>query len=147
MATECTPTLFAFEAVERKAVVACFDGGTITSNGGALLLGQVDRGLGLVHRFAACFTDRRDPRFVEHRVATLAWISHTPITLRRAEAPASVILAVTKSDCDEIRNAFARGSRIASPPAAASRTASRRWRAAACEATSAAVFDSARDSG
>ena len=34
MATECTPTLFAFEAVERKAVVACFDGGTITSNGG-----------------------------------------------------------------------------------------------------------------
>ena len=71
MATECTPTLFAFEAVERKAVVACFDGGTITSNGGALLLGQVDRGLGLVHRFAACFTDRRDPRFVEHRVATL----------------------------------------------------------------------------
>src|ERR1700726_1617624 len=71
MATECTPSLFAFEAVERKAVVACFDGGTITSNGGALLLGQVDRGLGLVHRFAACFTDRRDPRFVEHRVATL----------------------------------------------------------------------------
>ena len=71
MATECTPTLFAFEAVERKAVVACFDGGAITSNGGALLLGQVDRGLGLVHRFAACFTDRRDPRFVEHRVATL----------------------------------------------------------------------------
>ena len=57
MATECTPTLFAFEAVERKAVVACFDGGAITSNGGALLLGQVDRGLGLVHRFAACFTD------------------------------------------------------------------------------------------
>ena len=71
MPTECTPTLFAFEAVERKAVVACFDGGTITSNGGALLLGQVDRGLGLVHRFAACFTDRRDPRFVEHRVETL----------------------------------------------------------------------------
>src|ERR1700726_1350757 len=71
MPTECTPTLFAFEAVERKAVVACFDGGTITSTGGALLLGQVDRGLGLVHRFAACFTDRRDPRFVEHRVATL----------------------------------------------------------------------------
>jgi hypothetical protein len=47
MATECTPTLFAFEAVERKAVVASFDGGMITSNGGALLLGQVDRGLGL----------------------------------------------------------------------------------------------------
>src|SRR6202162_5951418 len=71
MPTECTPTLFAFEAVEGKAVVACFDGGTITSNGGALLLGQVDRVLGLVSRFAASFTAGRDPRFGEHRVATL----------------------------------------------------------------------------
>ena len=32
MATECTPTLFAFEAVERKAVVACFDGGRLAPN-------------------------------------------------------------------------------------------------------------------
>jgi hypothetical protein len=71
MPTECTPTLFEFEAVERRAVVAGFDGGDITSNAGALLLGQVDRGLGLMRRFAACFTDRRDPRFVEHRVETL----------------------------------------------------------------------------
>jgi hypothetical protein len=71
MPTECTPTLFEFEAVERRAVVAGFDGGDITSNAGALLLGQVDRSLGLMRRFAACFTDRRDPRFVEHRLETL----------------------------------------------------------------------------
>src|SRR5450631_2379257 len=71
MPTECTPRLFEFEAVERHAVVAGFDGGDITSNAGALLLGQVDRGLGLVRRFAGCFTDRRDPRYVEHRVETL----------------------------------------------------------------------------
>jgi hypothetical protein len=71
MPTECTPTLFEFEAVERRAVMAGFDGGDITSNAGALLLGQVDRGLGLMRRFAACFTDRRDPRFVEHEVETL----------------------------------------------------------------------------
>jgi hypothetical protein len=71
MQTECTPKLFAFEAVERRAVVAGFDGGDITSNAGALLLGQVDRGLGLMRRFAECFTDRRDPRYVEHRVETL----------------------------------------------------------------------------
>jgi Transposase DDE domain group 1 len=71
MPTECTPTLFEFEAVERRAVVARFDGGDITSNAGALLLGQVDRGLGLMRRFAACFIDRRDPRFVEHGLATL----------------------------------------------------------------------------
>jgi hypothetical protein len=71
MPTECTPKLFDFEAVEGRAVVASFAGGDITSNAGALLLGQVDRGLGLVRRFARCFSDRRDPRYVEHRVETL----------------------------------------------------------------------------
>jgi Transposase DDE domain group 1 len=62
--------LFEFEAVERRSVVAGFDGGNITSNAGALPLGQVDQGIGLVRRFA-CFTDRRDPRYVEHQVETL----------------------------------------------------------------------------
>jgi Transposase DDE domain group 1 len=38
---------------------------------GSLLLRQVDRRLGLMRRFAACLTDRRDPRFVEHQVETL----------------------------------------------------------------------------
>ena len=38
MQTECTPALFDFEPVERKKVVAGFDGGTITSDAGALLL-------------------------------------------------------------------------------------------------------------
>src|ERR1700735_2409776 len=71
MQTECTAKLFEFEAVERRSVVAGFDGGNITSNAGALLLGQVDRGLGLVRRFADCFIDRRDPRYVEHQVETL----------------------------------------------------------------------------
>jgi hypothetical protein len=72
MPTECTPKRFEFEAVARRAVVACFDGGDITSNVRALLLGQVDRGLGLMSRFAACSTDRRDPPFVEHQVETVA---------------------------------------------------------------------------
>jgi Transposase DDE domain group 1 len=52
-------------------VVAGFDGGNITSNAGALLLGQVDRCLGLLRRLANCFIDRRDPRYVEHQVETL----------------------------------------------------------------------------
>jgi len=71
MPTECSQKRFEFEAVDGHAVVAGFDGGTITSNAGALLLGQVDRGLGLVRRFAQCFSDRRDPRYVEHQVETL----------------------------------------------------------------------------
>jgi hypothetical protein len=71
MQTDCSPKLFAFEAVERKSVVAGFDGGALTSNAGALLLGCLDKGLGLIRRFAGCFTDRRDPRYVEHRLETL----------------------------------------------------------------------------
>ena len=71
MQTECSAKVFEFEAVERRAVVAGFDGGDITSNAGALLLGHLDRGLGLVRRFAQCFCDRRDPRYVEHQVETL----------------------------------------------------------------------------
>jgi len=71
MPAECSPRRFEFEAVSRRSVVAGFDGGEITSNGGALLLGQVDRGLGLIRRFAECFVDRRDARFVEHQVETL----------------------------------------------------------------------------
>ena len=71
MHTECTTKLFEFEAVDQRGLVAGFDGGDITSNAGGLLLGQVDRGLGLVRRFAQCFSDRRDPRYTEHRVETL----------------------------------------------------------------------------
>jgi len=71
MPTECTSELFYFPAVEKKGVVAGFDGGKITSDAGALLLGQADRVIGMVDRLAACFTDARDPRLVEHTVATL----------------------------------------------------------------------------
>ena len=71
MQTECSPTLFEFEPVERHKVVTGFDGGIITSDAGGLLLGQLDRGLGLIRRMAACFTDRRDARLLEHTVETL----------------------------------------------------------------------------
>jgi hypothetical protein len=71
MPTDCSPELFEFEPVERRKVVAAFDGGAMTPDAGALLPGQLDHGLGLIQRFAACFTDRRDPRFVEHRLETL----------------------------------------------------------------------------
>ena len=48
MRTECGPALFEFASVERRAVVAGFDGGAITSDAGALLLGATDRAIGLV---------------------------------------------------------------------------------------------------
>jgi hypothetical protein len=52
-------------------VVAGFDGGAITSDAGALLLGAADRAIRLTERFAACFTDRRSPDHIEHDVRTL----------------------------------------------------------------------------
>jgi Transposase DDE domain group 1 len=71
MPTECSADLFGFAPVDGRKVVGGFDGGRITSNAGALLLGQLDEGLGLIRRFAGCFLDRRDCRFVEHRIETL----------------------------------------------------------------------------
>ena len=52
MATECIPDMFGFEAVEGRAVVAAFDGGAITSDAGALLLGATDRVIRMVDRLA-----------------------------------------------------------------------------------------------
>ena len=71
MPTECSPALFDFAPVEGRRVVAAFDGGAITSNAGALLLGATDRAINLVGRFAACFRDARMPERVEHDITTL----------------------------------------------------------------------------
>jgi len=71
MRTECSPALFEFAPVEGRAVVAGFDGGAITSDAGALLLGATDRAIGLVGRFATCFRDARSPERIEHAVTTL----------------------------------------------------------------------------
>ena len=71
MPTECNPALFEFAPVEGRQVVAAFDGGAITSDAGALLLGETDRAIRLTERFAACFTDTRAAELVEHQVATL----------------------------------------------------------------------------
>ena len=54
MPTECNPNLFEFAHVEGRAVVAAFDGGRITSDAGALLLGAADRVVGVTRRLAAC---------------------------------------------------------------------------------------------
>jgi Transposase DDE domain group 1 len=71
MPTECSADLFEFTSVEGREVVAAFDGGTITSDAGALLLGAADRAIGLVGRLAACFHDERRPDLIEHDVVTL----------------------------------------------------------------------------
>jgi hypothetical protein len=63
--------LFGFAAVEGRDVVAAFDGGAITSDAGALLVGAADHALRLTERFAACFHDVRRQELIEHEVVTL----------------------------------------------------------------------------
>jgi hypothetical protein len=71
MPTHCTSDLFGFAPVEGRKVVACFDGGNISSDAGALLLGATDRVIGLMDRFARCFRDGRRQDLIEHEVVTL----------------------------------------------------------------------------
>ena len=71
MGTECTGNALTFQAVAGRAVVARFDGGALTSDGGAVLLREVDRATQLLDQFAACFTDHRDPTRLTHPVSQL----------------------------------------------------------------------------
>jgi hypothetical protein len=71
MPTECSRDLFGFATVEGREVVAAFDGGAITSDAGALLLGATDREIRMMERFAACFHDVRRQDLIEHEVVTL----------------------------------------------------------------------------
>jgi len=64
--TECIQESFGFEAPGGRELVARFDGGTMSSDGGVLLLERTERRLDLVSRLAACFDDRRNPLYVQH---------------------------------------------------------------------------------
>jgi hypothetical protein len=69
--TQCTENTIVCKRLGRREVVANFDGGHLTSDGGALLLGKLDEQLGLLERFAALFTDFREPETTEHSVTEL----------------------------------------------------------------------------
>jgi hypothetical protein len=71
MTTECSVREFDFQGLGKRAVTARFDGGAITSDAGGLLLREVEARTGILRRFAACFTDHRDPDLVEHTVYEL----------------------------------------------------------------------------
>ena len=69
--TECNQWSFGFEACGKREIVARFDGGTISSDGGALLLRQTDKRLNLLPRLAKCFLDGRNQKQVEHSVLAM----------------------------------------------------------------------------
>jgi hypothetical protein len=71
METQCNSTYLDFPMLGRREVLADFDGGDISSDGGALLLRKTEQLTGIIRQFAACFTDHRDPDLTEHSVEHL----------------------------------------------------------------------------
>lgn len=71
MPTECNGRAFDFQPLGSRQVTAGFDGGTITSDAGGLLLREVEAKTGLLAELACCFEDFRDPELIEHSVEDL----------------------------------------------------------------------------
>ncbi|MBW1790993.1 MAG: IS1380 family transposase [Deltaproteobacteria bacterium] len=71
MKTECIQKRYQFQALGRREIVADFSGGTISSDGGGLLLREVEKRTNILGRFAECFTDHRDQGRIEHTVEDL----------------------------------------------------------------------------
>jgi hypothetical protein len=68
---ESTPLPFELPSVSGKRVIAAFDGGKITSDGGVALLAEAERRLGIAEALAAVIDDPRDPSLVQHTIADM----------------------------------------------------------------------------
>ena len=71
MRPDCKSDQLEFEVIERRRVVAAFDGGAMTSDAGALLLRHTDKAIGLFDRVASCFEGHRSPDQVVHTVRAM----------------------------------------------------------------------------
>ena len=71
MNTQCTAEQLEFHTLGRRAVVGKFDGGRITSDGGGVLLREVEQRFHIMKRFSDCFIDHRNPELIEHTVESL----------------------------------------------------------------------------
>jgi hypothetical protein len=84
-----TPLLPGLSPVEGLEIHARFDGGALSSDGGVLLLREIERKLGLTDVLASCLADRRDPGRVVH--------SHASMIRARVMA-----IACGYEDCDDL---------------------------------------------
>ena len=71
MNTECSTDPLEFHALGRRTVVERFDGGEISSDGGGLLLREVEQRTQILRRLSQCFIDHRHPARIEHSVESL----------------------------------------------------------------------------
>ena len=71
MTTECNQDFFSFHPLNQREIRGKFDGGSISSDGGSLLLREVEKRTGIIAQFADCFRDYRQPELVEHTVMEL----------------------------------------------------------------------------
>jgi Transposase DDE domain group 1 len=71
METQCIQEQMVFQQLGRREVIGRFDGGTISSDAGGVLLREVERQCGILKRVAGCFQDYRDSERIEHSVEEL----------------------------------------------------------------------------
>ena len=71
MDTQCNSTYLDFPMLGRREILADFDGGDITSDGGAPLLRKTEQLTAIIHQFVACSTDHRNPDLIEHTATEL----------------------------------------------------------------------------
>ena len=69
--TDCTNGQMVFPYYKHKPLTVNFKGGDISSDGGMLLVRQLDERLGIVDRVVSSLTDRRDQRYIDHDLLTL----------------------------------------------------------------------------
>lgn len=71
METECITSSFDFQPLGNREITARFDGGLISSDGGGVLLREVEEQFGFIEKLSHCFTDYRDPEQIEHPLVDL----------------------------------------------------------------------------
>ena len=69
--TQCTQKYFGFHRLGRRECEARFDAPAVSSDGGGLLLRELEFKFGFIRQFATCFVDQRSPRFVQHDLESL----------------------------------------------------------------------------
>ncbi len=71
MQTECLSEELSFQDLSKRKVVAKFNGRSISTESGALLLREVENGIGILKLFSECFIDYRNANKIEHKLEEL----------------------------------------------------------------------------